>query len=40
MSDVEALMWTLEADPHLVSTFANVTFLDRPPTPTASARGC
>jgi WS/DGAT/MGAT family acyltransferase len=31
MSDVEALMWTLEKDPHLSSTFANVTVLDRPP---------
>ena len=31
MSDVEALMWTLEKDPHLSSTFANVTIFDRPP---------
>ena len=31
MSDVEALMWTLEKDPHLSSTFANVTVFDRPP---------
>jgi diacylglycerol O-acyltransferase / wax synthase len=31
MSDLEALMWTLEKDPHLSSTFANVTVLDRPP---------
>jgi diacylglycerol O-acyltransferase / wax synthase len=31
MSDVEALMWTLEKDPHLSSTFANVTVLDRAP---------
>lgn len=31
MSDVEALMWTLEKDPHLASTFANVTVLDRSP---------
>ncbi len=30
MSDVEALMWTLEKDPHLSSTFANVTLFDRP----------
>jgi len=30
LSDVEALMWTLEADPHLSSTFANVTLFDRP----------
>jgi WS/DGAT/MGAT family acyltransferase len=31
MSDVEALMWNLEKDPHLSSTFANVTLLDRTP---------
>jgi diacylglycerol O-acyltransferase len=31
MSDLEALMWTLEKDPHLSSTFANVTIFDRPP---------
>jgi WS/DGAT/MGAT family acyltransferase len=31
MSDLEALMWTLEKDPHLSSTFANVTILDRVP---------
>jgi diacylglycerol O-acyltransferase len=31
MSDVEALMWSLEADPHLSSTFANITFFDRMP---------
>jgi WS/DGAT/MGAT family acyltransferase len=31
MSDLEALMWTLEKDPHLSSTFANVTVLDQPP---------
>lgn len=31
MSDVEALMWCLEADPHLSSTFANISFLDRAP---------
>jgi diacylglycerol O-acyltransferase len=31
MSDLEALMWTLEKDPHLASSFANVTVLDRPP---------
>jgi len=30
MSDAEALMWNLEKDPHLSSTFANVTVLDRP----------
>ncbi len=28
MSDAEALMWTLEKDPSLRSTFLNVTFLD------------
>ena len=31
LSDVEQLMWRLEADPRLSSTFANVTILDRPP---------
>ncbi|HYI62751.1 MAG TPA: wax ester/triacylglycerol synthase domain-containing protein [Acidimicrobiales bacterium] len=31
LTDVEALLWTLDADPHLSSTFANVTLLDRPP---------
>lgn len=31
MSDAEALMWALEEDPVLRSTFANVSFLDRPP---------
>lgn len=31
MSDVEALMWSLDADPHLSSTFANLTFLDTTP---------
>lgn len=31
MSDVEALMWNLEKDPALASTFANVTILDRAP---------
>ena len=31
MSDAEGLMWRLEKDPHLSSTFANVTILDRPP---------
>jgi WS/DGAT/MGAT family acyltransferase len=29
LSDFEAVMWTLEADPHLTTGFANVTFLDR-----------
>src|SRR3979409_1725151 len=33
MSDVEALMWNLEKDPALASTFANVTILDQPPDP-------
>src|SRR3954454_20322033 len=31
MSDTEALMWNLEKDPALSSSFANVTILDRPP---------
>lgn len=31
MTDVEALMWNLEKDPSLRSTFLSVTFLDRPP---------
>ena len=31
MSDAEGLMWRLEKDPHLSSTFASVTLLDRPP---------
>ena len=31
MSDAEALMWNLEKDPSLRSTFLNVTFLDSPP---------
>ena len=31
MSDTEALMWALEDDPVLRSTFANVTLLDRVP---------
>jgi len=30
MSDAEGLMWRLEKDPHLSSTFATVTILDRP----------
>ncbi len=33
MSDVEALMWTLDADPVLSSTFANLTFFDQAPDP-------
>ena len=31
MSDAEWLMWRLEKDPHLSSTFANVTVLDKAP---------
>jgi WS/DGAT/MGAT family acyltransferase len=31
MSDLEALMWTLEKDPHLSATFASVTVLDAVP---------
>lgn len=31
LTDVEALLWTLDADPHLSSTFANVTLFDQPP---------
>ncbi len=31
MSDAEALMWRLEKDPHLSSTFGTVTILDRAP---------
>jgi diacylglycerol O-acyltransferase / wax synthase len=31
MSDAEALMWTLEKDPRLSSSVANLTLLDRPP---------
>jgi WS/DGAT/MGAT family acyltransferase len=31
MSDAEGLMWRLEKDPHLSSTFATVSILDRPP---------
>ncbi len=31
MSDAEGLMWRLEKDPYLASTFANVTILDRKP---------
>lgn len=29
MSDLEAMMWNLEKDPHLSSTFGSVTILDR-----------
>ena len=31
MSDAEGLMWRLEKDPHLSSTFGTVMVLDRPP---------
>ena len=31
MSDAEGLMWRLEKDPYLSSTFANITILDRSP---------
>ncbi len=31
MSDAEGLMWRLEKDPHLSSTFANVSILDQAP---------
>lgn len=31
MTDAEGLMWRMEKDPHLSSTFANVTILDRAP---------
>lgn len=31
MTDVEALMWNVEKDPHLDPSFASVTLLDRPP---------
>lgn len=31
MSDAEGLMWRLEKDPYLSSTFGTVTVLDRPP---------
>ena len=31
MSDAEGLMWRMEKDPHLSSTFANITILDRSP---------
>lgn len=31
MTDAEGLMWRLEKDPYLSSTFAAVTILDRPP---------
>lgn len=30
MSDAEGLMWRLDKDPHLTSTFANITVLDKP----------
>ena len=31
MSDLEALMWNLDKDPFLSSTFGSLTILDRPP---------
>ena len=31
MSDVEALMWNLEKDPHLTASIANITVLDQMP---------
>jgi WS/DGAT/MGAT family acyltransferase len=31
MTDVEALMWHVEKDPHLAATVANLTICDRPP---------
>ena len=31
MTDVEALMWNLEKDPHLSASIANVTILDQVP---------
>src|SRR5262245_35763826 len=33
MSDVEAMMWNLEKDPFLSSTFGSISILDRPPDP-------
>ncbi len=33
MTDVEALMWNLEKDPHLSASIANITILDSPPDP-------
>jgi len=33
MTDVEALMWNLEKDPHLSASIANVTVFDGPPDP-------
>lgn len=33
MSDLEALMWNLEKDPHLSASIANVTTFDVPPDP-------
>ena len=31
MTDAEGLMWRLEKDPHLSSTFGTVSIIDRPP---------
>lgn len=33
MSDLESMMWSLESDPVLSSTFANLTFFDQAPEP-------
>ncbi len=33
MTDVEALMWNLEKDPHLSASIANITVFDVPPDP-------
>ncbi len=33
MNGAEALMWTIDADPSLRSSFLSITFLDRPPDP-------
>lgn len=31
MSGFESMMWDMERDPHLASTFSNITILDQPP---------
>jgi WS/DGAT/MGAT family acyltransferase len=38
MSDLESLMWALDADPVLSSTFANITWFDRAPDAAALRR--
>lgn len=38
MTAAEALMWDLDADPALRSSFLGITFLDRPPDPTRFRR--